>query len=41
VSKTPIFPKKSIFLVLGLFLGLMVGVAIALVRAARKERAAI
>jgi LPS O-antigen subunit length determinant protein (WzzB/FepE family) len=41
VSKTPIFPKKSIFLVLGLFLGLMVGVAFALVRAARKERAAI
>jgi uncharacterized protein involved in exopolysaccharide biosynthesis len=41
VSKRPVFPKKSIFLVLGLFLGLMAGVALALVRAARKEGAAV
>ena len=36
----PLLPLLG-FLVLGLFLGLMVGVAFALVRAARKERAAI
>jgi LPS O-antigen subunit length determinant protein (WzzB/FepE family) len=36
-----VFPKKSIFLVLGLFLGLMAGVALALVPAARKEGAAV
>ncbi len=41
VSTSPVFPKKNVFLVLGLFLGLMAGVALALVRAARKERAAI
>ena len=40
VSTSPVFPKNNVFLVLGLFLGLMAGVALALVRAARKEGAA-